>query len=243
MNKTEQKEKLNSALKIMKIEKNFKKTEEKLKSHDGFEEEKKVFKEQANYYIEFQGKIIPLREITGYAGPPGTGKTTFIQTLGDALDRPVEIVPCAGLSDPLEYSILGDENKPSLVAWAILKNGCKNPIILLDELEKVKDENIQADLIKIFNSFKEKGTYFDPYFQQEIDLKYLSFFVAVNYNEKLATKLKDAIDLKELLGYKVEEKKRILEKKRTEMQETYNLKKAEIEKILSDDILEFLIEE
>jgi len=156
------------------------------------------------------------------------------------MGRELELVPCAGLADPTKYSILGDKNKPSLVAWAIMKNGCKNPIILLDELEKVTDEKIQADLIKLFKAFKENGTYKDPYFQQEIDLKYLDFFAAVNYDEKLATKLKDSVNLKRLLGYTEKEKVQILQRKRTDMQEIYNLEKEEVEKVLSDDVLRFL---
>jgi len=122
-----------------------------------------------------------------------------------------------------------------------MKNKCKNPIILLDELEKVTDEKIQADLIKLFKEFKEKGVYDDPYFGQEIDLKYVDFFGAVNYDEKLATKLKDGVNLTRLLGYNEKEKMKILQGKRTEMQKTYNLEKDEIEKVLSNDILEFLI--
>ena len=112
---------------------------------------------------------------------------------------------------------------------------------MLDELEKVTDEKIQADLIKIFQDFKEKGVYKDPYFQQEIDLKYIDIFAAVNYDEKLATKLKDSVDLKKLSGYTNEEKMEILQKKKTKIQKAYNLEKDEVEKVLSEDVLNFLI--
>jgi len=240
MNKIEEKEKLNNALKEMKIAEDRHKVKEIFKSHIGFEKEKQKFLESSQLYIQFRGNLRPRREVICYSGPPGVGKTTFVQTLKNAMGRQLELVPCAGLADPTKYSILGDKNKPSLVAWAIMKNGCKNPIILLDELEKVTDEKIQADLIKLFKAFKENGTYKDPYFQQEIDLKYLDFFAAVNYDEKLATKLKDSVNLKRLLGYTEKEKVQILQRKRTDMQEIYNLEKEEVEKVLSDDVLRFL---
>src|SRR5438132_1309445 len=116
MNRVEEKEKLDNALKEMKIFQDFKEAEKKLNSHTGFDEEKKDFKERINYYIQFQGKIAPMREVICYSGPPGTGKTTFVKTLSEAMGRDRELVPCAGLISPAEYSILGDEKKPSLVA-------------------------------------------------------------------------------------------------------------------------------
>ncbi|KLL03204.1 MAG: ATP-dependent protease La [Mycoplasmataceae bacterium CE_OT135] len=241
MNKIEEKEKLNNALKEMKIFSDTQEAQKKINEHIGFKKEKEKYLESVRYYILFQGQLRPKREITCYSGPPGVGKTTFVQTLKKATGRPLEIIPCAGLDNPPEYSILGDKNKPSLVAWAIMKKNCKNPFILLDELEKVKNEKIQADLIKLFENFVEKGTYFDPYFQQEIDLKFLDFFAAVNYDEKLATKLKDKVNLIRLLGYDEKEKMQILQKKRAEMQKSYNLEKDEIEKVLTDNILKFLI--
>ena len=100
---------------------------------------------------------------------------------------------------------------------------------------------MQAELIKFFQSIENGGRFIDPYFQEEINLAHITFFAAVNYKEKLATKLKDVVDLKELEGYTNEEKKQILQIKRTEMQKLYNLPKEKIEEVLSDNILEFLI--
>ena len=241
MNKVEEKEKLNNALKKMQVAQERQKVKEIFASHIGFENEKKEFFQASQLYVQFGGNLRPERKVICYSGPPGVGKTTFVQTLSSAMGRPLEPVHCAGLANPSEYSILGDKNKPSLVAWAITKNECKNPIILLDELEKVTDEKIQADLIKIFQDFKDKGTYYDPYFQQEISLEYIDIFAAVNYDEKLATKLKDKVDLRKLLGYNEKEKMQILQRKKAEIQKLYNLEKEEVEKVLSNDILEFLI--
>lgn len=81
----------------------------------------------------------------------------------------------------------------------------------------------------------------DPYFKEEIDLTYVTFFLAVNYKEKLATKLKDAVEMRELQGYTPQEKLKILEKKKAGLQKSYKLEKAEINQILSSETLKFLV--
>ena len=53
------------------------------------------------------------------------GKTTFVKNLANAMGRDCETISLAGFKESGEYSILGDEKKPSLVAWAIKKNGLK----------------------------------------------------------------------------------------------------------------------
>src|SRR4051794_23150920 len=116
MNKIEEKEKLNNALKEMKIAEDRQRVEKTFISHTGFEKEKKRFSESSQLYIQFHGNLRPKREVICYSGPPGTGKTTFVKTLSYAMGRPLELVPCAGLANPTEYSILGDKNRPSLVA-------------------------------------------------------------------------------------------------------------------------------
>ncbi|CAG8594221.1 10648_t:CDS:10 [Ambispora gerdemannii] len=113
------------------------------------------------------------------------------------MSRPLFSVSCAGLKEFKNYSILGDENKPSLVAWAIKESGCKNPIILLDELEKVEEgSQVQGDLIKLFDMYKNEGKdksekLFDKYYREDIELDHITFFTTVNYPENLVPLLKN----------------------------------------------------
>jgi ATP-dependent Lon protease len=90
----------------------------KLDSHIGFQREKEKFGNYVYLYSAVKDdKFHPDREIICYAGAPGTGKTTFVKTLNRAMGRgELQIIPCAGLKEFKDYSILGDENKPSLVA-------------------------------------------------------------------------------------------------------------------------------
>ncbi|MEG7978588.1 MAG: hypothetical protein NY202_01345 [Mollicutes bacterium UO1] len=91
--------------------------EKKFESHIGFTKEKKKFKDYVELYLETGGNFCPTKEIICYSGEPGTGKTTFVQTLNQAMGRgELQIIPCAGIKKFNDYSILGDENKPSLVA-------------------------------------------------------------------------------------------------------------------------------
>jgi len=224
---TKNKQKLESALNNPKFSTDIKKSEEKLRNHIGFEKEKEIAKKYIKLNYISGGRFRPAGKAICYAGPPGVGKTTFVKTLKDAMGRELFIVPCAGLESHREYSILGDGNKPSLVAWAIIKSESKNPIILFDELEKAKNKEVQTDLIKLFEKLKE-GEFRDPYFQIEINLRDIAFFVAVNYPQKLSPQLKNLLDIHELEDYSEEDKKKILELKRKKIQELYPDEKEDI---------------
>jgi ATP-dependent Lon protease len=164
----------------LKITDSVEKAEEKLNGHIGFGEEKKKFLNHIKLYKITSGNFLPKKEVICYFSAPGMGKTTFVKALADAMGRGCETVPLSGFQETSEYSILGDENKPSLVAWAIKKNGCKNPVILLDELEKAQDSKIQKELLELFKKYKNKEKFTDRYFQKEIELEHITFFATVN---------------------------------------------------------------
>ncbi|WNE41228.1 MAG: Lon protease [Mycoplasmataceae bacterium] len=215
--------------------------------HIGFEKEKDKFSNYVFFYSQTNGNFYPKREIICYSGAPGTGKTSFVNTLAEALGRKLEIISFSGLKEFAEKSILGDEKKPSLAAWAMEKTGCKNPIILLDELEKVEEgSEIQKDLIKFFNIYKneekdESGKFFDKFHKEELDLNHVTFFATVNYPEKLSPLLKSKINMRILEDYNDEDKKSILRLKKKEIEE--DLKKIygnEIGEVIPEGIIEEL---
>src|SRR4051794_12425010 len=94
----------------------FKEIEEKFSRHVGFKKEKEKFTNYVYFYSKTKGDFYPKREIICYAGAPGTGKTSFVNTLSEAMGRKIETISFAGLKEFKDHSILGDENKPSLVA-------------------------------------------------------------------------------------------------------------------------------
>lgn len=90
--------------------------EKKFASHIGFKREKDKFTDYVYLYSETGGNFRPTREVICYAGAPGTGKTSFVNTLSEATGRPLEIISCAGLKEFKNYSILGNKDKPSLAS-------------------------------------------------------------------------------------------------------------------------------
>lgn len=219
---------------------------EKLNSHIGFKREKEKFGDHVYLYSAVKdGKFHPKREIICYAGAPGTGKTTFVKTLNEAMGRgELQTVACAGLKEFKDYSILGDENKPSLVAWAIKQNGYKNPIILLDELEKISDEQVQRDLIELFKMYvnKKEGKeeqettskkLFDKYYQMDIELDHITFFATVNYPNQLVPAFKNEVEMRKLEDYSDKDKEAILKLKKQEIE-------AEIKKLYPEQKKEII---
>ncbi|CAG8654447.1 8268_t:CDS:2, partial [Ambispora gerdemannii] len=158
------------------------KAEKQFESHIGFTKEKKKFKDYVELYVETGGNFCPTKEIICYSGEPGTGKTTFVQTLNQAMGRgKLQIIPCAGIKKFNDYSILGDENKP----------------------KKIEDEQIQRDLIKLFDLYQNKEgedkkeykskKLFDKYYQMEIELDHITFFATVNFPQDLVPLLKNGV--------------------------------------------------
>jgi ATP-dependent Lon protease len=229
-NQDQEKKKLQIILqKELQINESIVEAKKRLESHIGFEEEKEKFADDIYLYLETKGNFWPLRSVICFAGAPGTGKTTFVETIKEATGRELHIVPCAGLEFSEKFSILGDKSKPSLIARAIIETGCKNPIILFDELEKVKDEQIQKDLLELFNRYEKKGYKFiDPYFQEEIELGHLTFFTAVNYPQDLALSLKNKVNMRNLKSYTREEKEKILQLKSEEIHQKYGVEEGQI---------------
>ena len=112
----QEKEKLITALNNLKVSNDIEKADAELKRHIGFEEEKKTFLGHFKVYAMTQGRFWPERKVICYSSAPGMGKTTFVQNLASAMGRDCEPISLAGFKESKEYSILGDEKKPSLVA-------------------------------------------------------------------------------------------------------------------------------
>ena len=102
--------------KPVKIINDLEKTEKILERHIGFREQKSFFRSNVKVYMMTQGNFWPKREVICYSSAPGMGKTTFVKNLAEAMGRDCQTIPLAGFTESKEYSILGDEKRPSLVA-------------------------------------------------------------------------------------------------------------------------------
>jgi len=112
----EKKELTDALSKPVKISNDIEKVKKELNKHIGFEEEKKTFLGQVKVYNLTQGRFWPNRQVICYSSAPGMGKTTFVKNLANAMGRDRETVSLAGFKESGEFSILGDEKKPSLAA-------------------------------------------------------------------------------------------------------------------------------
>lgn len=240
-NYTEEKEKLKKALANLKLsDDSIGKIEEKLEEHIGFKREKNIFIPQAKLYLITEGNFWPKREVVCFASEAGMGKTTFVQKLGEAMGRPVELISCAGLESSDQYSTsLNDSGRPNVVSWAIKEKGCKNPIILLDELEKATNEQLQQHLIDLFEKYKKGEEIEDKYFQEKIDLSQVTFFATVNDKDRLALRLKSGVSMQELEPYKQKEKIKILQKKSKNIHKSHGVAEGTI---ISQKLIELLPE-
>jgi ATP-dependent Lon protease len=214
------------------------KIKEKLDEHVGFEREKNIFIPQAKLYLITEGNFWPTREVVCFASEAGMGKTTFVQKLGEAMGRPTALISCAGLEDVDQYSTsLDDSSKPNIVSWVIKEKGCRNPIILFDELEKTTNEQLQQHLIDLFRKYKEGEEIEDEYFLEKFDLSQVTFFATVNDKDRLALRLKSEVSMRELEPYNQKEKKEILQKKSENIHKSYGAAEGTI---ISEELIKLL---
>lgn len=118
MNKDQEKKDIEKYLaNPLKVNASAEDAKETLEKQIGFKREKDKFSDYVYLYSIAKEKFKPRREIVCYAGAPGTGKTTFVKLLNKAMGRgKLQTISCAGLKEFKNFSILGDESKPSLVA-------------------------------------------------------------------------------------------------------------------------------
>ncbi|HSV94483.1 MAG TPA: AAA family ATPase [Spirochaetia bacterium] len=147
-------------------------------------------------------------------GLVGTGKTTFAYALSEALGRPIARIPFGGLGSARDLrgqSRLHLEAEPGYVIKALCDTGVKNPIILLDEIDRVTEEaraDIMGVLVELLDP-SQNDRFLDHFIDYPVDLSEVMFIATANNTGNLATAVMDRLEPIQMPSYSDEEKMHI----------------------------------
>lgn len=146
-----------------------------------------------------------------FIGLAGTGKTTFAISLAEALGRKFVRIPFGGLSSALDLrgqSKISPEAEPGMIIRALRRAGSKNPVILLDELDRITPESkaaIMGVLIELLDP--EQNANFNDYFiDYPFDLSQVLFVATANNTNSIATAVLDRLEVIQMPSYTDQEK-------------------------------------
>lgn len=164
-----------------------------------------------------ESKDIYRAPILCFVGLVGTGKTTIAYSIAEALGRPIARIPFGGMGDPLDLrgqSRMHAEAEPGKVIKALRDTQSRNPVILLDEIDRVTEQgrsSIMGVLVELLDP-KQNYAFVDHYIDFPFDLSEALFIATANNTTNIATAVMDRLEPISMPSYSDQEKTVIAQK-------------------------------
>lgn len=182
-----------------------------------------------------------------FVGPPGIGKTSLGRSIATAVQRKYGRVSLGGLHD--ESEIRGHRKTyigamPGRIIQMIRKLRSSNPVIILDEIDKVGNDfrgDPSSALLEVLDP-EQNNAFYDNYLELEYDLSKVLFIATANDINNIQPALRDRLEIINLSGYAVEEKVQIAKRHLVPKQkDAHGLKKVDFK--IGDPVLQKIIQD